>query len=101
MARKIELEFYDKKYTIEYNRASVKEIILNNKQDTIEQVVVLIKSGLVIHHKDNMPTDEEIFGWVVALGEDVKEFATALQEMVQEVLDTFESDRKNLKWRKA
>ena len=101
MARKIELEFYDKTYTIEYNRASVKEIILNNKQDTIEQVVVLIKSGLVIHHKDNMPTDEEIFGWVVALGEDVKEFATALQEMVQEVLDTFESDRKNLKWRKA
>ena len=101
MARKIELEFYDNTYVIEYNRASVKEIISKDEKDEIKQVITLIKAGLEIHHKDNMPSDDEIFGWVMALGEDIKPFAEALQEMVQEVISTFESDRKNLKWRKA
>lgn len=101
MARKIELEFYDKKYTIEYNRASVKEVLLANDKDQLGQVVALIKAGLLIHHKDEMPTDDEIFGWVMAMGEEVKQFAEALQEMIQEVVSTFENDRKNLKWRKA
>ena len=101
MARKIELEFYDNTYIIEYTRASVKEIFLKEGKDEIEQVVALIKGGLQLHHKDNMPTDDEIFGWVMALGEDLKPFAEALQAMVQEVLETFKTDRKNLKWRKV
>ena len=53
-----------------------------------------------MHHADNMPSDEEVFGWVMAIGDDTKAFAEALQQMVQEVLDTFENDRKNLKWGK-
>lgn len=101
MARKIELEFYDKKYTIEYNRASVKEIFSKQGNDDLEQVIALIKGGLLLHHANEMPTDEEILGWVIALGDSVKEFAEALKEMVQEVISTFESDRKNLKWRKV
>lgn len=101
MARKIELEFYDKKYTIEYNRASVKEIFAKKSEDDIEQVVALIKGGLILHHKDDMPSDDDIIGWVIALGKDLEPFATALKEMVQEVINTFESDRKNLKWRKV
>ena len=103
MARKqIELSFYDKKYLIEYNRASIKTFLRfkDKETDEIEQVIMLIKCGLEMHHKDEMPEDDIIFGWVLALGDDIKEFAKALQEMVQDVLDTFKSDRKNLKWGK-
>lgn len=101
MAR-IELTFYDKSYIIEYNRASVKEfLMLKNKGDEIEQVVALIRCGLVMHHEKDMPTNNDILGWVLALGEDVKDFANALQGMVQDVLTTLETDRKNLKWGKV
>lgn len=102
MVRKqIELSFYDKKYIIEYNRASVKAVVKNENQDTIDQVVNLIKCGLIMHHEKEMPTDDEIFGWVLALGDDIKAFAEALQELVQDVLETFKNDRKNLKWGKV
>jgi len=103
MAReKIELSFYDKTYTIEYNRASIKEVLKHESdQDEADKIVALIRSGLLINHKDNMPSDDEIFGWIVAMGDEAKEFAEALQEMVQDVLNTFESDRKNLKWAKV
>ena len=101
MARRIELSFYDKKYIIEYNRASVREVLKNDKGDEIDQIVALLKAGLTMHHKEELPSDDEIFGWVLALGEDTKQFAEALQEMVQDVLDTFKDDRKNLKWAKV
>lgn len=101
MGRKIELEFYDNKYVIEYNRSSVKEVLNSKTDDELQNAIVLIKSGLIMHHKDNLPTDDEIFGWVMALGEDVGEFAKALEEMVQGVLNTFKEDRKNLKWGKV
>ena len=101
MVRKqIELSFYDKTYIIEYNRASVRAVVKEEKQDTIDQVVNLIKCGLIMHHEHELPSDDEIFGWVMALGDDIKEFAEALQELVQAVLDTFKNDRKNLKWGK-
>ena len=101
MASKIELSFYDKKYTIEYNRASVKDFLKHKDDDEIDQIVALIKSGLTMHHSNDMPTDDEIFGWAMALGDDASEFAEALQSMVQEVLSTFDKDRKNLKWAKV
>lgn len=101
MAR-IELSFYDKKYTIEYNRASVKEfLLLKDEGDEIDRAVALIKCGLTMHHKDNMPSDADVLGWVMALGEDLKNFADALQGMVQDVLTTLQADRKNLKWGKV
>ena len=75
MARKIELDFYDKTYVIEYNRASVKEIFLKDSKDEIEQVISLIKGGLLLHHKNDMPSDEEILGWIIALGSDLEDFA--------------------------
>lgn len=101
MGRKIELEFYDKKYVIEYNRSSVREVLNNKSDDDLENAIILIKSGLVMHHKDELPSDEDIFAWVMALGDDISEFANALREMVQGVLDTFKEDRKNLKWGKV
>lgn len=101
MAR-IELSFYDRDYIIEYNRASVKEFLKHKDDgDDIDQVVALIKSGLLAHHADDMPTDDEVFGWVMALGEDMKDFAEALKGMVQDVLNAFQADRKNLKWGKV
>lgn len=102
MGRKqIKLSFKDKDYIIEFNRMSVKEVLKNDSGDEIDQIIALIKAGLKMHNEDDMPTDDEIFGWVMALDEDVKPFANALQEMVQDVLDTFKDDRKNLKWAKV
>ena len=100
MAR-IELSFYDKKYVIEYNRASVKEFILAKPKNEFEQVVLLIKCGLEMHHKKDMPSDDDIFSWVMALGDSMKSFAEALRDLIQGVLNTFEEDRKNLKWGKV
>lgn len=101
MAR-IELSFYDKDYIIEFNRASVKEFLKHKDDgDEIDQVVALIKSGLILHHANEMPTDDEVFGWVMALGEDMKDFAEALKGMVQDVLNALQADRKNLKWGKV
>jgi len=103
MARKqITLSFYDKTYTIEFDRASVKEFLkVQDVGDDVDKVVALIKSGLVKHHKNELPTDEQIFGWVMAMGNDINEFAEALHGMVQDVLLALEQDRKNLKWAKV
>ena len=98
---KIELEFYDKKYTIEYDRMSVKKVVSFKGEDDIDNVVNLVKCGLYKNHSKDLPNDNDILGWVLALGEDVIDFAQALQEMVQDVLDTFKEDRKNLKWAKV
>ena len=102
MGRKIELDFYDKKYTIEYNRYSVKCVLTNNKSDEpLNQAINLIKCGLIMHHENELPTDDVIFGWVVAMGKNLEPFAEELRNMVQDVLKTFEEDRKNLKWAKV
>ena len=101
MAR-IELSFYDKDYVIEFNRASVKGFLkVRNSGDELDQVVALIKSGLLMHHEDDMPTDDLILGWVLAMGDDIKVFAEKLQSMVQEVLNSLKADRKNLKLREV
>ena len=95
MARKIELEFYDKKYIIEYNRKAVADVVRFKGKDDIDVVVNLIKCGLSKNHEKDMPSDDEIIGWVMALGDDLTAFAEALKELVQDVLNTFENDRKN------
>lgn len=100
--RVIELSFYDKKYTIEYNRASVRKIIkLKDSGDEVEQLITLIKAGLEMHHSNDMPSDDDIFGWVLALGDDMKAFAEELQSIIEDVVNTFKEDRKNLKWGKV
>lgn len=101
MAR-IELSFYDKNYTIEYNRMSVKEFLMNkDKGDELDKAVTLIKCGLKMHHADDMPSDADILGWVMALGEGLDDFAKALTGMIQDVISVLETDRKNLKWGKV
>ena len=100
--KRIELEFYDKKYTIEFNRTSVREVIKTQDDDnTIQQVINLVKSGLIMHHKDNMPSDDEVFGWLIGLGDGLGSFAEALRDMVQDVLEVLKNDGKNLKWGKV
>lgn len=102
MARtNIKLEFEDKTYIIEFNRSSVRDFLKIKEADPIDQAIHMIKVGLKMHHANEMPDDDQIFGWVMAMGDDMKEFGETLQTMVQEVLETFKQDRKNLKWGKV
>lgn len=107
MAR-IKLKFHDKTYIIEYaNRIEVKQYfgqltkIKSKKKDDIEsgvkQLVLLIKAGLVEHHKDDMPSNEEIERWATSMP-DAKKFFDKLMSMVQEVVSLIDDDTKNLSW---
>lgn len=104
MAR-INLSFYDKDYTIEYNRAIVKKYLSNQQKletlDPIDQVLALIEYGLEMHHKDDMPSRDVIFDWVMALGDSLAEFVEALKDLIQGAIASIEEDRKNLKWAKV
>ena len=102
MAR-IELSFYDKTYTIEYNRESIKDFLMLKKEgvEEIEQVINLIKCGLKMHHADDMPSRDVILAWVMAMGSDIKDFTTALRDLIQGAIEALEVDRKNLKWGKV
>lgn len=104
MAR-IELSFYDRDYTIEYNRAIVKEFLKNKskieEKTDIEQVIILIQYGLKMHHKDEMPDEDVILDWALALGNSLKDFVEALRDLIQGAIASIEEDRKNLKWAKV
>lgn len=126
MARRIELTFNDKKkYIIEYtNRAEVldyfkqlslvggkllkeeekatkgkkkKDINEFNVVDGMTTLVLLIKAGLVEHHKDEMPSDKVITSWVFAMPK-ANEFYETLMSMVQEVINSIKGETKNMKW---
>lgn len=106
MARKIKLQFYDKTYTIEYaNRIEVKEYFAQlskvKKDESIESgvktLVILIKAGLIEHHKKEMPSDKELERWITAIP-NADSFYETLMSMVQEVVSAIDSDTKNLKW---
>ena len=101
MARIIDLEFNDKKYSIEYNRESIVKLMSVSKNDDLmENAVSLIECGLYKHHKEDMPDRDSIIGWLLVLGDDLKDFVEALQESVEEVLKVIQNDQnsKNVKW---
>ena len=103
---RIKLKFYDKEYIIEYaNRIEVKEYFgelskLKEKEDVkqgIKALVLLLKAGLVEHHLNEMPSDEELERWATSMP-NAKEFYEKLMSMVQDVVSLIENDTKNLKW---
>lgn len=118
MAR-IKLKFYDKEYIIEYkNRSQVKEYFadleaivkeadalakdknVDDKQKanvSLKGLVILIKAGLVEHHADDMPSDEDIDKWTTSIP-NTKAFYEKLMSMIQEVIDAIDNDTKNLNW---
>jgi len=114
MAR-IKLKFYDKEYIIEYkNRDEVKNYFVdldkllkqidkleetsNEYVDTsLKAIGLLIKAGLVEHHKDDMPSDSDIEKWVMAIPNPT-EFFNKLMSLVQGVVSSVEQDAKNLTW---
>lgn len=105
MAR-IKLSFYDKDYIIEFaNRIEVKEYFAqlstleksNDVNDGIKALVILLKAGLVEHHKNEMPSDEQLERWATSMP-NAKKFYEKLMSMVQEVVSVIEQDTKNLKW---
>ena len=102
MARIIDLQFNDKTYSIEYNRASVLKLftLKSNDKDEIEGAIDLIYCGLLKHHENDMPDRDEIVGWVLAMGEDIKPFLEELQKSIQKTLELVQSEQKskNLKW---
>lgn len=118
MARRIKLQFHDKEYIIEYsNRAEVlsyfaeldivsKNVAGKDKEVDVENfdvengfnaLILLIKAGLVEHHKDDMPSDSELARWVLIIP-NPNEFYETLRGMVQDVISTINDDRKNMKW---
>lgn len=106
MAKKIKLQFYDKTYTIEYaNRIEVKEYFAklgNIKNDEsiengLKALVILLKAGLIEHHKDNMPSDSDLERWATSIP-NADKFYKTLMSMVQEVISVISDDTKNLKW---
>lgn len=102
MARIIDLQFKDKTYSIEYNRESIVKLMSKRSQDkdTFDLAIDLIECGLMKNHKDETPDREEIIGWLLALGDDLKPFVEALQESVEAVINVIKDDQKskNLKW---
>lgn len=102
MARIIDLQFNDKKYSIEYNRESILKLMANRKDDDdiFDMAIQLIECGLLKNHKNEMPSRDDIVGWLLSMGDDLPKFVEALQESVSEVLEVIQSDQKskNLKW---
>ena len=103
---RIELKFYDKTYIIEYaNRFEVKAYFqelanLKEKDETkkvIKELVILLKAGLVEHHLNNMPSDNDILNWATSIP-NAQKFYEKLMSMVQEVISLIENDTKNLNW---
>lgn len=106
MAKRIKLKFYDKEYIIEYaNRSEVKEYFAelgkvkddNSIENGIKALTILLKAGLVEHHKEEMPTDEELGRWATSIP-NTKKFFETLMSMVQEVVNAIDNDTKNLNW---
>lgn len=107
MAR-IKLKFHDKTYIIEYaNRIEVKQYFAELTQlkdddekdiaSGVKKLVLLIKAGLVEHHKNEMPSDDEIERWATSMP-NAKAFYEKLMSMVQEVVSLIDDDTKNLSW---
>lgn len=103
MGRKIDIEFNDKTYTIEYNRSNVIKLIREmqkNKEET-DMAIDTIYYGLLLHHENDMPSRDDILGWLMVIPEeDSEKFVSTLQELVQEVISCIEKDKKqgNFKW---
>lgn len=101
MAR-INVEFNDRKYIIEYNRRSIVKLMesQNEKDSEIESAVKIIYYGLYKNHSNDMPDMDDIYGWIIAMGEQLKPFVEALNGLIQDVLTTVKNEQENkgFKW---
>lgn len=106
MGRQIKLSFYDKTYIVEYaNRIEVKNYFAqlsefkdkNDFDSGVKALVLLLKAGLIAHHKDEMPSDKDLENWITIMP-NADKFYETLMSMVQEVISVIDNDTKNLKW---
>ena len=58
---------------------------------------MLLKAGLIEHHANDMPSDEQLENWVTIMP-NADKFYEKLMSMVQEVITVIEKDTKNLTW---
>jgi len=102
---RIKLKFYDKTYIIEFaNRIEVKEYFaelskIKEEDDeyNIKKIVLLLKAGLVEHHSNEMPSDNDLERWITSMP-NAEDFYKKLASMVQDVVGLIEKDTKNLSW---
>lgn len=103
---RIKLKFYDKTYIIEYaNRLEVKQYFqeiatIKEKDETkklLKELVILLKAGLVEHHANEMPSDNDILNWATSMP-NAQAFYEKLMSMVQDVISLIDKDTKNLNW---
>ena len=122
MGRIIDIQFNDKTYTIEHDRASVYAYFGNklkqlenqdaNIEDikneelvkkvmssiTLDDIVDIVYYGLQKHHKDDMPSKDELFGLIVVLP-NLEGFFTEVVNSIKEVLSAIKEDKKgNATW---
>lgn len=87
----------EKKATKGKDKKDKKDINDFNIVDGMTTLVLLIKAGLVEHHKDEMPSDKVITSWVFAMPK-TNEFYETLMSMVQEVINSIKGETKNMTW---
>lgn len=103
MGRIIDIEFNGKPYVIEYDRYSVLRFMEKQQgkgaQDNLSNAINLVACGLLKHHANGMPSDDEILGMLLALGDDLKPFTEELSKCLEEVITSLKGSQEgNLKW---
>lgn len=103
MGRIIDIEFNDKTYSLEYDRYAVlkfMELQSNQKGDGVTSAINLVHCGLIKHHSQEMPENDEILGWLLVMGEDLEAFTQELSKCIEEVTTALQETKKsgNLKW---
>lgn len=102
MGRIIDITFNDKTYALEYDRYSVLKFMeKQNKsgEDGVLSAINLVSCGLIKHHANELPSDDEVLGWLLAMGDDLEPFTKELSKSVEEVITSLkETQQGNLKW---
>lgn len=104
MGRIIDITFNEKTYSLEFDRYSVLKFMEAQNGEPkaeISNAIALVRCGLIKHHSRDLPSEDEIFGWLIAMGEeDLKAFISELNKCIEEVTTALKETKKtgNLKW---
>lgn len=102
MGRVIDITFNDKSYALEFDRYAVLKFMeLQNSGDSdgVTSAINLVHCGLIKHHSNEMPENDEILGWLLVLGDELEPFTKELSKCVEEVTTALQNTKSgNLKW---
>ena len=102
MARIIDIEYNSKHYVIEYNRSALFDLaqkggFQEGVEPTFDTIVEIVRYGLQKHHKDDMPTDDEIKELIFDI-EDIEGFVKELGNCISETANALKEKQGNAKW---